>query len=239
MSEIPLIARLRGHDAVIIVGLRLPCTNTIAVAKSAGVDCVYVDLEHGNVGAADVMDLGIAARSAGLGFLVRVPNSDPSLLSELASINVEAILIPGVVSDREISRLIETGKVPKTLGLIPIVESTTAVENVYSIAALPSVWAIQIGTVDLCTSYGIAGQFDHAFVRNAYQKVIRACIEHGKSAGIGGLSAHPDLIRRYIIAGARFVSVGTDSLLLERALKANTAVVRMAVQDTQADGSVT
>ena len=69
---------------------------------------------------------------------------------------------------------------------------------------------VLIGVNDLLASMGLAGQFEHAKVREAYARTIAACRKHGKHVGVGGLSAHPKLAAEFVAMGARVVSTGTD-----------------------------
>ena len=65
------------------------------------------------------------------------------------------------------------------------------------------------GVNDLLASLGLAGQFEHAKVRETYARTIAACRKR-KHVGVGGLSAHPKLAAEFVAMGARLVSTGTD-----------------------------
>jgi 4-hydroxy-2-oxoheptanedioate aldolase len=69
---------------------------------------------------------------------------------------------------------------------------------------------VLIGVNDMLASLGLAGQYEHPKVRDAYERTIAACRKHGKHVGVGGLSARPKLIAEFIAMGARMVSTGTD-----------------------------
>jgi 4-hydroxy-2-oxoheptanedioate aldolase len=89
-------------------------------------------------------------------------------------------------------------------------ESADAVNKANEIAAVEGVDMVLIGVNDMLASLGLAGQYEHPKVRDAYERTIAACRKHGKHVGVGGLSARPKLIAEFIAMGARMVSTGTD-----------------------------
>ncbi|HYA06718.1 MAG TPA: aldolase/citrate lyase family protein, partial [Xanthobacteraceae bacterium] len=89
-------------------------------------------------------------------------------------------------------------------------ESEQAIENADAIAAVDGVDLVLIGTNDLLADWGLAGQYDHPRVREAYARTIAACRAHGKHVGVGGFASRPDLAAQYVRMGARYVSTGTD-----------------------------
>lgn len=71
-----------------------------------------------------------------------------------------------------------------------------------------------IGSNDLLADFGLAGQYDHPKLREAYERTIAACRRRGKHVGIGGLGTRPDLVEKFVQLGARYVSTGTDLAFL-------------------------
>jgi len=73
---------------------------------------------------------------------------------------------------------------------------------------------VLMGTNDLLADMGIAGQYEHERVRDAYARTIAACRKHGKHVGVGGLATRPKLAAEFVKMGARYVSTGTDLAFL-------------------------
>ena len=94
--------------------------------------------------------------------------------------------------------------------LIVQFESEEALSGADEIAAVEGVDLVMIGSNDLLADWGLAGQYDHARLRDAYARTIAACRKHGKHVGVGGLASRPELAAEFVRMGARYVSTGTD-----------------------------
>jgi 2-keto-3-deoxy-L-rhamnonate aldolase RhmA len=94
--------------------------------------------------------------------------------------------------------------------LIVQFESEEALRQADAIAAVEGVDLVMIGSNDLLADCGLAGQYEHPRLREAYASTIAACRKHGKHVGVGGLASRPDLAAEFVRMGARYVSTGTD-----------------------------
>jgi 2-keto-3-deoxy-L-rhamnonate aldolase RhmA len=94
--------------------------------------------------------------------------------------------------------------------LIVQFESEQALREADAIAAVEGVDLVMIGSNDLLADWGLAGQYEHPRLRDAYAKTIAACHKHGKHVGVGGLASRPQLAAEFVRMGARYVSTGTD-----------------------------
>jgi 4-hydroxy-2-oxoheptanedioate aldolase len=228
--------------------IRLVSGNEIVtLAKTAGFDSIYVDLEHSSFSIETAARISLMALAEGLTCLVRVPENTPQYISRVLDGGALGVIVPDVRKCEEARAAVEAAKYapagkrgisaalphfgfrpfPAPRGFAAInaatmvivqCESGEAVENAEEIAAVEGVDMILIGTNDLLADKGIAGEFDHRYVREAYEKVIAACRACGKHAGIGGLTARPQLMAEFAKLGARYVSMGTDlGFLLEAA----------------------
>ena len=86
-----------------------------------------------------------------------------------------------------------------------------AVTNADSIAAVPGVDMLLVGSNDLCAEMGIPGQFHHPKLKEAYEAASKACRKHGKAFGVGGVRSDPELQADLIRLGARFFIAGNDT----------------------------
>jgi 2-keto-3-deoxy-L-rhamnonate aldolase RhmA len=97
-------------------------------------------------------------------------------------------------------------------------ETGHALERADEIAAVEGVDLVLMGTNDLLADLGLAGQYEHPRVREAYAQTIAACRRHGKHVGVGGLATRPQLAAEFVKMGARYVSTGTDLAFLLAAM---------------------
>jgi 2-keto-3-deoxy-L-rhamnonate aldolase RhmA len=226
-----------------------------AVAKSAGFDCLYIDLEHCSFSLESVSQICMMATSLGVTPMVRVPGHDPAMISRTLEAGAQGIIIPHLDTKAEAEAVVRAAKLPplgnrSLLGLNPhtlfrvgpaaetmrqmneatlvvaMIESVTALENAEEIASVVGMDMLLVGTNDLCNSLGIPGQLDHPSVREAYAKVAAACAKHGKHLGVGGLNSRPDVAKEMIALGGRYVSAGSDAGFLMAAATATAATYR-------------
>ena len=97
-------------------------------------------------------------------------------------------------------------------------ETATAIANLPAIAETEGVDGVFFGPADLSASMGYPGQPGHPDVVKAMLDGIATVRRAGKAPGI--LMTDPAEAQRYLDAGALFVAVGVDTLVLVAAAKA-------------------
>lgn len=220
--------------------VRLVRTIEIAhIARTAGFDSIYVDIEHNSFSLDAAGQICMAAMEMGVTPLVRVPTRRPEHVSRVLDGGAQGVIAPHIRSAVEAEEVVAAAKFPpfgersasgglpqlqyrsfpaaevnKALNDATIVvvqfETVDALERADEIMAVEGVDMVVIGTNDLTADMGIPGQYDHPLVENAYATAINACRKHGKHCGVGGLSSRPDLVADFVKMGARYVSTGTD-----------------------------
>jgi len=211
-----------------------------AIARSAGFDSLYIDLEHCSFSLETVSQICLTATALGVTPLVRVPGHDQAGISRTLEAGAQGIIVPHLDTRAQAEQAVEAAKFPplgsrSLLGANPhtlfragpavetmrnmneatlvaaMIESVTAVENAGEIASVEGLDLLLVGTNDLCNSLGMPGQLDSPRVLDAYEAVATACRKHGKHLGVGGLSQRPDVAREIVRKGARYVSAGSDT----------------------------
>jgi 2-keto-3-deoxy-L-rhamnonate aldolase RhmA len=209
------------------------------IASTAGFDSLYVDLEHSSLSLDATSQISMAALEMGLAPFVRVPANTPDYVSRVLDGGALGVVAPDVRSAEEARGVVAAAKYPPlgTRGaggplphfqyrnvaaadanaalndatmVIVQFESWEAVERADEIMATEGVDMVLIGTNDLLADLGLAGQFEHDKVREAYAAAIAAARKHGKHVGVGGLASRPQLMAQFVRMGARYVSTGTD-----------------------------
>jgi 4-hydroxy-2-oxoheptanedioate aldolase len=170
---------------------------------------------------------------------VRVPANTPEYISRVLDGGALGVIAPGVQSAEEARAVVAAAKYPPEgrrgfapglpqLGFrsVPAAEALPAmnqatfvavqVESAASLAALDDIVSVDgidmvlIGSNDLLADLGLAGQYDHPSLAQAYERATSACRRRGRHVGIGGLGARPDLVEKFVKLGARYVSTGND-----------------------------
>jgi 2-keto-3-deoxy-L-rhamnonate aldolase RhmA len=232
--------KLQRGEVVASLTVRLVSgVEIVSIARSAGFDSLYIDLEHASFSLETASQLCIMALEAGVPALVRVPANTPEYISRVLDGGALGVIAPGVRSAAEARAVVAAAKYPPLgerglsgglpqLGYrnlpaaqaLPALNAATLVvvqfESAAALAAMDEIVAVDgvdmvmIGSNDLLADLGIAGEYDHAKLRDAYERTIAACKKRGKHVGVGGLASRPDLVEKFVKMGARYVSTGTD-----------------------------
>ena len=236
--------KLARGEVVASMTVRLTRSVEIArIAKTAGFDSIYVDVEHSSLSYETTSQICIAALEIGIAPFVRVPSTHPEHVSRALDGGALGVIAPHVRSAAEAREVVAAAKYPplgerSAAGPLPHLhyralpagelnaamndatmvvvqfESARAVDYAEEIAAVDGVDMVLVGTNDLLAEMGLAGQYEHQRVRDAYVRTIAACRKHGKHVGVGGLATRPKLAAEFVKMGARYVSTGTDLAFL-------------------------
>ncbi len=240
--------KLARDEVVASMTIRLTRGIEIArLAKTAGFDMIYVDMEHSTITLDMTGQICLAALNCGIAPMVRVPANTPDYIQRVLDGGALGIIAPGIGSAEEARAVVRAAKFPPlgergAGGALPHLEyrsfpaaeantavndatmvivqfeSAEALDKADEIAAVEGVDMVLIGVNDMLSSMGLAGQYEHPKVREAYARTITACRKHGKHVGVGGLSTKPKLAAEFIAMGARLVSTGTDIQFLQAAM---------------------
>ncbi len=240
--------KLKRDEVVASMTIRLTRRVEIAqLAKTAGFDMIYVDMEHSTFSVEDTCQVCVAALGVGVAPFVRVPANTPQYIARVLDGGALGVIAPHVGSAEEARAVVRAAKFPPlgergaggglphlqyrpfpigeanaamndaTMVIVQF-ESADAVDHAEEIAAVEGVDMVLIGVNDMLASLGLPGQYEHAKVRDAYARTIAACRKHGKHVGVGGLSTRPKLAAEFIAMGARMLSTGTDIQFLLAAM---------------------
>jgi 4-hydroxy-2-oxoheptanedioate aldolase len=236
--------KLARDEVVASMTVRLVRGIEIArIARTAGFDSLYVDLEHSSFSLETCGQICMAALEAGIAPFVRVPANTPDYVTRVLEGGALGVIAPHIRSAGEAKDVVKAAKFPplgersNASGLphlhfrsFPVAEafaalndatmvivqfeSAAALDKTEEIVAVDGVDMVLVGLNDLLVDWGIPGEYDHPRVREAYARTIAACRKHGKHCGVGGLATRPDLVAEFVRMGARYVSTGTDTAFL-------------------------
>ena len=233
-------SRLEKNELALSMTIRLVRGVEVAsLAKTAGVDSIYVDLEHCAFSLDTTSQICMACLAVGIAPFVRVPGVDPTLIARVLDGGALGIIVPHVETREEAVAVVQAAKYPgqgkrsfsSTLPhfrfapvsastamqainaettVVAMIESGKGVEQADEIAGVDGIDILHVGTNDLSNDLGVPGQLDHAIVNNAYRAIWEACRRHGKHLGVGGLASKPDFADELIRMGARYLTTGSD-----------------------------
>jgi 2-keto-3-deoxy-L-rhamnonate aldolase RhmA len=252
----PVKDKLARGEVVASMTVRLVRGVEIAsLAKTAGFDTIYIDVEHSSFSLETTSQICIAALAVGIAPFVRVPSIRPEHVGRALDGGALGVIAPHVCSAEEARAVVRAAKFAplgerSAAGALPHLryrsfppaeanaaldaatmvivqcESAAFLDRADEIMAVEGVDMALIGTNDLLADWGLAGQYGHARVRDCYERVIAAARRHGKHVGVGGLATRPDLAAELVRMGARYVSTGTDLAFLMAACTEKAKQVR-------------
>jgi len=233
----------RGEPVFSMIVRLVRSVEIASIARTAGYDSLYIDLEHNSFSLDTAGQICIAALAMGVTPLVRVPNIDPHYIARVLDGGALGVIAPHIQSASDAEAVVRAAKYPPlgarpasgalphfNFRTVPAVEThrllneatmvVAMIESVDALAAVDEIAAVNgvdmpfIGTNDLCNSLGVPGELDHQLIRASYNRTFEACRRNNKQLGIGGLASRPDLVKQFVEMGARYVSAGSDLAFL-------------------------
>lgn len=258
MQRNPLKAALAAGQSVFGSELTgLPSPEVARVYATAGLDFVFIDMEHTPISLENVAILIAAARQAGIAPIVRVPQAEYVWVARVLDSGAQGIIVPRVNSPQQAREIVSWTRYP-TLGIrgfactaaqtngqaispLEFIEQThantlvviqierqEALDNLTAMLSVPGVDVACLGYMDLSVDLGIPGQIEHPTMIAAIQRIITVSEQNHVAAGI--ISPDMATVSRWVRAGIRFVSYATDSLLLREAATSANAQLRSLSQ---------
>jgi 4-hydroxy-2-oxoheptanedioate aldolase len=212
----------------------------LAELTASAVEFVWIDLEHGALGAADVAPLAIAARAGGATSLVRLLRGDDAALGPALDAGVDGVVAPRVETAAEAEGLVEQlrhpprgsrgvaarrgsaygrdgASTPEPLCFVQI-ESPQGLAAAAEIAAVDGVDALVVGCADLALRLGDSAVHSDR-MRTAVASVQRAAELAGIASGVAGPD-DPELLARLAGGRSNVLVLAADVRLYARALHA-------------------
>jgi len=221
----------------------------------AGFDWVAVETEHTCIDNSEVLPLLMAIQGAGAVAMVRLAGIDPLQAKAVLDGGAGGVLVPMVNSRTDAEACVRMVKYPprgeRGVGLaraqgygaefdayiakandetlvMAQIEDKRGVQAVEEILAVDGIDGVYIGPYDLSMSMGLPGQLDHPEVQKAMERVRKAALQAGKTAGIHLLHARQASgeVKKHLDLGYRFIALGSDLVILSERSREYLAVAR-------------
>ena len=218
-----------------------------SIWKRSGCDFVYVEYEHGLFNEAQLADFVLSCRAEGLPVVAKVPESSRTHTAKLRECGVIGIQLPWTETREQIDQLVSYTKFPPLgiraaapgygnndydLGMpgeqfienanretvvLAHVETRRGVDNISEILSNRHVDVAFLGMYDLSVSFGRPGNFEHADVVAAVERVIAAAQERQKVVGMYVPDA--EQARGWISRGVTFFEMQSEVGFIARGSK--------------------
>jgi len=236
-------ARVKSGDPLLGCFLTWPTGGVAELLALAGFDFIVIDTEHGVFSPESVASTIVAADTASLPAIVRVPSCPAVEASRYLDYGATGILFPRASGAQSVRAAIESVKfAPEgTRGLAGVraakygvrplpqfvaeanretlvvaqIETTGALDELVPISRERNLDVLYVGPNDLTQALGIPGQISDPKYQAAIARVAAVAKEAGKVAGImlGKAEQIPALLRM----GYRFFTTSDRTLVLESA----------------------
>lgn len=217
---------------------------TVTEALASDLDFVWIDTEHNPLSLEQVQGHVMATKGTRAAALVRVPWNDPVLIKPVLDVGADGVIVPLIRTAEDVRRAVAACKYPPegvrgygprrpsnyarvggpefiraaNAAVLPVVqiEHLDALNNLDEILAVPGLAMLVVGPNDLAASLGHPGEPRHPDVIRAIDTVLaragRAGIPPGLAAG-----GEPEVFVEWVRKGARWLSIGADFWLMQRA----------------------
>lgn len=215
-----------------------------AVAEVLGnleFDWIAADCEHTEMSVGDFAAVARALHGRGPAPFIRVRENDTLAIRQALDVGACGVIVPLINSGAEAERAVSAAKFPPQgirgfayyranehgadfdayvqrandeIAVVAMVETAQAVENIDAILAVEGLDGVFIGPYDLSGSYGVPGATDHQLVRTAQRRVVEACRNAGKSAGLHIVVPSKASVAQAVETGFTFLAVGMDTVFL-------------------------
>ncbi|MEX0885228.1 MAG: aldolase/citrate lyase family protein [Phycisphaeraceae bacterium] len=224
---------------------------TVEMAGLAGLDWVLIDMEHGAGDQSELVHQLQAVDATPAAGIVRIACNDPARFKRVLDLGASGVMVPYVNTGDEAERAARAMRYPPAgvrgvarlnrassfgvdfdayfsaasheLLTIVQIETSEAVDNVAAIAGVEGVDVIFVGPLDLTTSMGIQGQYDHERFTAALDHVADAARSAGKAAGI--LLPSQAMLKPTLARGYSFVALGSDGGMVASGMRDAAAAV--------------
>lgn len=224
------------RDGRSTLGLWLSAAEPATVEQLGGLDFDYLclDLQHGLIDYSHVVPALQAQQRSKSIPIARAPWNEPGIIGKVLDAGVMGVIIPMVNTVAEAeqavaacryapegSRSYGPARAAGALGgnyfedanqqvaCIPMIETTTALENLDDIVKVEGIDAIYVGPADLGISLGLGPGSDNAdpAFQDALSRIVAACKANGIAPGIHTV---PGLVQTRLAQGFQMVTVTSD-----------------------------
>lgn len=245
--------KLINNELTIGSWLTMNETNIVEIMAQAGFEWLCVDIEHTSIDLEATKKLIITIQSSNMKALVRVSKNEEVVIKRVMDMGADGVIIPMVNSEADAQQAVGFVRYPphgnrgvglsraqgygecfneykewvlKEAIIIAQIEHVDGVKDIENILAVDGIDGTIIGPYDLSGSLGFPGQFERDDVKEAIDKVKKACKKANKPYGFHVIQSDPEHMKKRILEGASFLAYSTDFFFLGDCSKSGMASIR-------------
>lgn len=233
--------KITRGDSCLGTGVTVCDPTVTELLSQAGMDFVWIDMEHNPLTLEAVQAHIMATRTSDTAAIVRVGACDEALIKPVLDSGADGIIVPMVRTAEDAQRVVSLCRYPpqgrrgfgprrparygriggpefcrlanESVLAIAQIELIEAVENLDAILETPGLDSIVIGACDLAGSMGRPGDCSHPEVLKVVDSVIQKARAANLMVGMG-TGQDPVLARSWLAKGVQWIGLGTDWSLL-------------------------
>lgn len=236
--------KLKNNELTIGSWIMMGSPISVEVMALAGFEWLVVDIEHTSIDLETAQTLITTIQANGIKALVRISKNEEVIIKRILDMGADGIIVPMVCTKEEALQAVEYAKYPpigkrgvglyraqkygtkfeeykkwvnEELVIIAQIEHIDAVNNIDDILAVEGIDGTIIGPYDLSGSMGFPGEFEREDVKEAVQKVLDRCKEHGIPSGFHVVDTEPEKLNQKIEQGCTFLAYGIDYFFMRDA----------------------
>lgn len=227
-----------------------------AIALRAGLDFVFMDMEHIPLERMEIAWMCQSFRALGIAPIVRIPAPDPYRACQMMDAGAEGLVAPYLEEVNQVRQLVGAVKYRPLKGelldsalenpdqlepsvqlyldkwnegnvCIANIESVPALNRLEEILSVPGLDAVFIGPHDLSISLGLPEQYDHPVFEEAVKKIIGISRDYGLAVGIH-FSESPERQIRWMQEGVNMIIHSSDLAMFSQCLQHDMNAIKLA-----------
>lgn len=224
--------------------MQLPNASLAEIMGRAGYDWVAVDLEHGSFGLESLPGIFRALELSGTVPFARVGQNSCKDIKQAIEAGARGVIIPMIETRQDLEQAVAWAKYPPQgrrgvgysranlfgqrfdehfqslndeLVIVAQIESIAAIQGLEDILTVPGLDAMMIGPYDLSASMNLTGNFEHPEFKQALLRAAEIAHRLHIPMGLHIVQPNPELLRRKVAEGYRFIAYGIDAVFLYNA----------------------
>tara|TARA_Y100000031_G_C8170063_1_gene361335 strand:- start:165 stop:917 length:753 start_codon:yes stop_codon:yes gene_type:complete len=224
--------------------IQISNSNIAEIMSNAHYSWIGFDMEHGSFSIGDLPDLFRSVEINNKLALVRLPNKNLEICSQVLDAGCAGVIIPNIKNEIELNLLKKACYLPpygsrgvgfsranlfgKNINrqnnkpiIIAMIENINSAKHLEKILLVQGLDAILIGPYDLSASMGMTGKFNNSKFKLIIEKIKQLSKKFKVPCGIHVLDPNYKVLMKYAKLGYQFLPYSTDTVLLSSALKSS------------------